>query len=123
MINFNFLILYVDDAQKSSKFYTELLGVPIAQEMDGFAMMPLREGVMLGLWSKDQVEPKITSGGGNTEICFDVADADELNALHDNWKKRGLPIVQAPTQMDFGLTFVATDPDGHRLRPVFPKPQ
>jgi hypothetical protein len=30
--------------------------------------------------------------------------------------KRGLPIAQAPTAMDFGPTFVALDPDGHRLR-------
>jgi hypothetical protein len=34
-----------------------------------------------------------------------------------------LKIAQAPTAMDFGMTFVALDPDGHRLRvfaPVVP---
>ncbi len=29
---------------------------------------------------------------------------------------RGLTIAQAPSDMDFGRTFVALDPDGHRLR-------
>ena len=32
----------------------------------------------------------------------------------------GLTILQAPMQMDFGTTFVATDPDGHRLRVFVP---
>ncbi len=31
-----------------------------------------------------------------------------------------LPIAQPPTAMDFGLTFVALDPDGHRLRVFAP---
>jgi hypothetical protein len=37
-----------------------------------------------------------------------------------DWKKRGLNILQEPVQMDFGTTFVATDPDGHRLRVFVP---
>ncbi len=28
----------------------------------------------------------------------------------------GRPAIETPTQMDFGYTFVATDPDAHRLR-------
>ena len=28
----------------------------------------------------------------------------------------GFPIALEPTTLDFGYTFVATDPDGHRLR-------
>jgi len=34
--------------------------------------------------------------------------------------KHGLVIVQAPTEMDFGYTFVASDPDGYRLRVFSP---
>ena len=30
--------------------------------------------------------------------------------------KLGLRIIQEPTKMDFGFTFTAADPDGHRLR-------
>jgi len=32
-----------------------------------------------------------------------------------------LDIIQEPVQMDFGYTFVATDPDGHRLRVFVPE--
>ena len=43
-----------------------------------------------------------------------------VDATHADWKERGLPILQSPTEMDFGRTFVAGDPDGHRLRVFFP---
>jgi predicted enzyme related to lactoylglutathione lyase len=41
--------------------------------------------------------------------------------MHAEWKRRGLTIVQAPTRLDFGTTFVAVDPDGHRLRVFAPE--
>ena len=36
--------------------------------------------------------------------------------IHEAWVSRGVTIAQAPTDLDFGRTFVALDPDGHRLR-------
>jgi predicted enzyme related to lactoylglutathione lyase len=46
--------------------------------------------------------------------------ADAVGVTHADWSKRGLTIAQPPTQMDFGHTFVALDPDGHRLRVFAP---
>lgn len=43
-----------------------------------------------------------------------------VRALHAAWCARGLSILQAPVAMDFGLTFTAADPDGHRLRVFAP---
>lgn len=40
--------------------------------------------------------------------------------MFTDWKKRGLTILQEPVQMDFGTTFVASDPDGHCLRAFAP---
>jgi predicted enzyme related to lactoylglutathione lyase len=54
-------------------------------------------------------------------LGFSVADATAVDALHQEWRKRGLKITQAPTEMDFGRTFVALDPDGHRLRVFAPR--
>jgi predicted enzyme related to lactoylglutathione lyase len=68
------------------------------------------------------VEPAAAGRGGASELAFTVADADALNRRHVDWSLRGLPILQAPTDMDFGRTFVALDPDGHRLRVFAPAP-
>jgi hypothetical protein len=43
-----------------------------------------------------------------------------VDATFADWSGRGLPIAQKPTGMDFGYTFVALDPDGHRLRVFAP---
>lgn len=77
---------------------------------------------MLGLWSRHTVEPAAAGRGGCTELAFTVPDADALDQRHLDWSLRGLPILQAPTNMDFGRTFVALDPDGHRLRVFAPAP-
>ena len=60
----------------------------------------------------------MTGGGG--ELAFSVSDAGAVQALHSEWNKRGLKIAQAPVEMEVGHTFVALDPDGHRLRVFAP---
>jgi len=121
MPDFNFLLLHVEDAAASATFYNSLLGIPITDQRPGFAMLPLREGVMLGLWGKETVEPKSGGQTGASEIAFAVADKAAVESMHADWKERGLAILQAPTAMNFGTTFVATDPDGHRLRVFAPQ--
>jgi catechol 2,3-dioxygenase-like lactoylglutathione lyase family enzyme len=115
----NFILLYVDSPAASAAFYADLLGRPPADSSPTFAMFALASGVMLGLWARHTVEPAATGSGGG-EIAFTVTDADTLRALHADWSRRGLPIAQPPTDMDFGRTFVALDPDGHRLRVFVP---
>jgi catechol 2,3-dioxygenase-like lactoylglutathione lyase family enzyme len=121
MPDFNFVLLYVNDPLKSAAFYTDLLGNPPIESAPTFAMLKLRDGVLLGLWKRDDVQPAAAAPGSDSEIAFTVADADAVRATHTDWKRRGLPIAQAPTAMDFGETFVALDPDGHRVR-VFARP-
>lgn len=115
----NFIILYVDSPTTSANFYTDLLGKPALEASPTFAMFALDSGVMLGLWSKHTVEPAATACGG-AELAFTVADDDAVRARHADWARRGLTIAQAPVGMDFGYTFVALDPDGHRLRVFAP---
>jgi predicted enzyme related to lactoylglutathione lyase len=121
MPDFNFLLLHVADHAASAALYSALLGIPIVEQKSDIAILPLRDGVMLGLWSQDTVEPESTGQSGASEIAFSVADATAVEATHADWVRRGLTIIQAPTRMRFGTTFVALDPDGHRLRVFAPQ--
>jgi catechol 2,3-dioxygenase-like lactoylglutathione lyase family enzyme len=116
----NFVILYVDNPPASAAFYGRLLGHPVLESSPTFAMLPLREGTMLGLWSRHTVAPAAEAAGGGMEVAFTVGAADAVDATHARWRDLGLPILQAPTDMDFGRTFVALDPDRHRLRVFAP---
>lgn len=113
------VILYVDSPAISAGLYADLLGRTPQESSPTFAMFSLETGVSLGLWSKHTVEPSATAPGGN-EVAFPVAGNNAVDVLHVDWSTRGLSIIQKPTQMDFGYTFVATDPDGHRLRVFSP---
>ena len=115
----NFLLLYVDDPAASAAFYADLLDAQPVEASPTFAMFKLDSGVMLGLWSRHTVEPSATPVGGS-ELAFAVGGDAEVRSTHDAWRAKGLRIVQAPVAMDFGFTFVAADPDGHRLRVFAP---
>ena len=117
----NFFILYVKDAAVSAAFYSKLLGKQPAMSSPMFAAFALESGVMFGLWSISDIKPAADGAGSTSEVCLPVADSSAVEATHDDWKKRGLKIVQQPTELGFGPTFVALDPDGHRLR-VFAQP-
>jgi catechol 2,3-dioxygenase-like lactoylglutathione lyase family enzyme len=116
----NFVILYVANPLTSAEFYADLLGLTAVEKSPTFAMFALDSGVMLGLWAVPTVEPTAHLTGGGTELAFTVADRNAVDTLHADWKQRGLSIAQQPTAMDFGYTFTALDPDGHRLRVFFP---
>ena len=115
MIDPNFILLYVSNPASSAAFYENLLGKPPVESSPTFAMFALDSGVMLGLWAKHTVQPAATLAGGG-EVAFSVPDNSVVSDLYTDWLERGLAIAQVPTRMDFGYTFVALDPDGHRLR-------
>ena len=119
----NFFILYVDNPATSAGFYADLLKKEPIEASPAFAMFALESGVMLGLWSKHIVEPAAMATGGGGELAFSVASNDVVNSMYVDWISRGLVIAQALTHMDFGYTFVAVDPDGHRLRVFAPSEQ
>jgi catechol 2,3-dioxygenase-like lactoylglutathione lyase family enzyme len=121
MPEFSFVLLYVENPPASANFYSGLLGKPVIESSSTFAMLPLREGCMLGLWSRETVAPAPAALPGAGEIAFTVADAQEVETEHQKWAARGLVIAQQPTRMDFGHTFVALDPDGNRLRVFAPE--
>lgn len=117
-----FLLLYVRSAVESAAFYAGLLGRAPVESSPTFAMFALDNGLMLGLWGAAGVLPAATAPGG-MELGFPVADRAAVQARLADWTARGIPVIQPPAAMDFGFTFTAQDPDGHRLRVFAPGAQ
>ncbi|MBP9643025.1 VOC family protein [Budvicia aquatica] len=109
-------ILYVDSPTASKDFYQDLLGLTLLEASPTFAMFRLSSGVMLALWSKHTVEPKAGQITASGEYAISVESVAMVDEYHQRWSEKGVTIIQRPQQMDFGYTFTATDPDGHRLR-------
>jgi len=116
----SFIILYVDNAPASAAFYSNLLDLQPLESSPGFALFQLQSGLKFGLWSKREVRPAAYASAGSSELVFAVDDPSAVRDLFGDWSERGLAIAQPPTQMEFGYTFVALDPDGHRIRVFAP---
>jgi len=112
----NHLVLYVEDPEASKRFYAGLLDAEPVEDRPGFVLFALRSGLMLGLWARAGVLPRPVALPGGGEIGFPVATAGEVDAAYADWFRRGISIAQPPADMAFGRTFLALDPDGHRLR-------
>lgn len=115
----NFWVLYVDNLKASREFYATLLGREPVQASPAFVLFALDSGLMFGLWSRPTVEPA-ANGATGSEIAIPVEAPAAVDRTHVAWQARGIKIAQAPTEMDFGRTFVGLDPDGHRLRVFAP---
>jgi len=116
MINFEFVVLYVEDIAASKKFYSELLGRKPLELSPTFARFPSETGAILELCERRSVLPPSSVSGGGAELCLRLADSASVLSLFEEWKRMGLKFAQEPTPMVFGLTFVALDPDAHRIR-------
>jgi predicted enzyme related to lactoylglutathione lyase len=108
-----FVLLFVTNPLKSAEFYSNLFNLEPLQESPTFALFSLASGIKFGLWSRYTAEPRVEVLPGAMEVCFPSENVDEF---YDRVGKINVTIVQKPTDMDFGRTFVFLDPDGHRIR-------
>ena len=69
-----------------------------------------------GPLEKNGVEPAPTAAGGAADLGFRVNEPGMVDSMYVDWKAKGASILMLPTDLDFGRSFVAADPDGHRLR-------
>lgn len=115
-----YLLLHVADPLESGRFYGDLLRCAPVESAPTFVLFALETGLKLGLWSREGVEPASAPVSGSVEICIRVDDRDAVDATFADWKARGVTMLMEPVEKDFGRTFVASDPDGHRLRVFAP---
>lgn len=110
------MINYVSDIACAQEFYTKTLGAEPVEASPTFCLFVFANGFKLGLWLRSGVDPAPAAAGGGAEIGIAVGDPTQVDVLHAQWIAQGVRILQPPTEMDFGRTFTAADPDGHRVR-------
>ena len=110
-------IVYVNDAPAAARFYGGLLGMSPSFETSGYITFDLGPGAELALWSGqfEDLSPDVPRTG---EVCLAIGGGrpDEINAIFQRWRSKGVTILHEPHDAGFGLTFLAADPDGNRIR-------
>lgn len=120
MLEPNAIVLYVDNLEISTQFYQELLGTKPKEASPTFNAFTLSNGMSLGLKAKHSVIPAFHTNSTNCggELAFTVDSHKLVDHVFANWRDKGIQIIQEPTAITFGYTFLALDPDGNRLRVV-----
>lgn len=120
MLTPNLLLFYVKNPLESAVFYENIFSRKPLASFPTYVAFSFENGLMFSLWSM-QAEDFASGGSGHrSELAFMVDDEDMVRELRSRWGELGVTIEQDLQEAVFGLTFVALDPDGHRIRVCMP---
>jgi predicted enzyme related to lactoylglutathione lyase len=120
MLTPNLLLFYVEDPLVSAAFYEKIFQTKPVAAYPTYVAFSFENGFTFSLWSK-QAENFVSGGEGHrTELAFMVQNEEEIRKLRKMWGNLDVVIEQELHEAVFGLTFVALDPDHHRIRVCIP---
>lgn len=120
MLTPNLFLIYVKNPEKSALFYEKIFQIKPIASYPTYVAFSFSNGLTFSLWST-QASNFISGGQGHlSELAFMVPNEDQVRTLRNAWKDLDVQIEQELHEAAFGLTFVALDLDGHRIRVCMP---
>ncbi|QDQ39457.1 hypothetical protein E3226_003110 [Legionella geestiana] len=121
MLQPNVIVLYAASLAVTSQFYREVFGMAPVEASSTFHSFKLSNDLSLAIKAQSSVLPPVDEKNSGGELAFVLESRDRVNALFTEWHTKNIRIILPPTQLPFGYTFVALDPDGYRLRFIAPE--
>ncbi len=106
-----FTILYVDDIERATQFYREVVGLPLAFSAPGWVQFNTN-GAALVLHPKLPTQKQGGLDGQRTHFAFRV---DDLDAEYERLKAKQVQFVAPPVSADFGEHATFLDPEGNAI--------
>src|SRR3989338_5315989 len=111
----NLLLFYVENPQDSALFYEKIFARKPLASHPTYVAFSFENGFTFSLWST-KAKNFVSGGTGHrSELSFMVEDEETVRELRRQWGEFRVAIEQDLHEAVFGLTFVAFDPDGHRI--------
>lgn len=112
-----YIILYVNDFEKTMFFYKEILGLPVKMQHDTYVEFDTGS-TTLSINTRESVKeitglsvPEANTSTQTFEVGFVVEDVE---ATVDMLRQNGVPIIKEPVTKPWGQTVAyVADPDGH----------
>lgn len=120
MLTPNLILFYVNDPLKSAAFYENIFSIKPVAAFPTYVAFTFENGLTFSLWSTTAKDFVSGGTGHRAELSFMVPDESTVRDLRAAWGSFGVTIEQDLHEAVFGLTFVAVDPDGHRIRVCIP---
>ncbi len=106
-----FTILYVDDIERETKFYRDILGLPLAFSAPGWVQFDT-QGAALVLHPKTAAQKEVQCNGSFTHVSFRV---DDLQSEYGRLVERHVDFLAPPAAADFGKHATLVDPEGNAI--------
>ena len=116
----NLLIFYVEDPLVSAAFYEKIFRIKPEASYPTYVAFSFEKRFTFSLWSKHAKNFVSGGEGHRSELSFMVENEEEVRKLRKIWGQLNVEIEQELHVAVFGLTFVALDPDNHRIRVCIP---
>lgn len=117
----NAVIVFVtSDAQKTANYYRDLLGFRVVAHFDKeerFAALYRDEIEIVVVQSRfGEVVSNQARYGAGYDAYLDPEDVEDVDALYEEWKEKGVQIIHPPGLTSYGsYEFVFEDIDGRRI--------
>ncbi len=106
-----YTILYVEDVERATQFYREVVGLSLAFKAPGWVQFNTH-GAALVLHPRLESQKKTSHDGQTTHLAFRV---DDLDAEYQRLTQRQVQFVAPPARADFGKHATFLDPDGNAI--------
>lgn len=118
-LEMKYLILYVNDFEKTMDFYKGILGLPVKMQHDTYVEFDTG-ATTLSINTRKSVKeltglnvPEGSAASQTFEVGFVVQD---VAAVIETLRQQGVPIVKEPVTKPWGQTVAyVADPDGHYI--------
>jgi lactoylglutathione lyase len=104
------VILLVSNMEKSIKFYSEILELPVKTRAEDWTEF-LNNDTVLALHPAPK-KKRILRAGSGTLVGFEVTD---LDSMVKRLKEKRVKFFKKPKQEPFGKHTIIQDPDGHLI--------
>ncbi len=120
--------LYVDDLERSTKFYTDLLGCRVIRRDERLCALRVAECQVLLLFVRGaSLQPTILDGGlipshdgaGPLHVCFGIAPGESA-AWEQRLKELGIALESRFHWPGGGISLYFRDPDNHAVELATP---
>ena len=111
------ITLFVEDTQRSKRFYEEVFGLPVIYEDDNSAVFKF-ENTIVNLLAVSEapglLDPAAVAGReAGSRFVFSIW-VDDTDAVCEQLAEHGVALLNGPMNRDWGKrTASFTDPDGH----------
>lgn len=125
-VKLGYVILYVEDLEKTKHFYGQLLGIPLRNEFGSYVEFDTGSTILsmnTRAGGREVTELPIPDGI-RKEHTFELGmvTPDVVAVVHE-LKQAGVPVLLEPTEKPWGqMVAYVEDPDGHYIEICSPMP-